>query len=72
MKLGKYYQYFVIFLLCTSVAFANYTGKYGKVDNLEIGFDLFWGFIVNIVPFIFYILFGVFVLWLMYKSKLFD
>lgn len=64
---------FFILLSATVLAvYKPYNATYGKVDNLEIGFDLFWGGLIGIVPYVFYVLAGLAVLWVMYKTHLFD
>lgn len=62
---------FLMLILCVSNTLGAYSGTYGKVDNLEIGFDMFWSFLLNLAPFLFYIIAGIGVLYLMYKSGLF-
>ena len=53
---------FLIIVSASSVL-ADYTGTYGKVDNMEIGIDLFIDFLVFIAPFMFFIFLALLIVW---------
>ena len=53
----------LLMIISVSNALGNYTGTYGKVDNLEIGFDMFLDFFIGVAPYIMYIAFALTVAW---------
>ena len=50
-------------IIASNAVLANYTGTYGKVDNLEIGLDMLIDFLVQLAPFMFFIFLALLIWW---------
>jgi len=59
----KIFPLLLLSVLSMNLVFANYTGTYGKVDNLEIGFDMGLDFFIQLAPYVLYIILALFVAW---------
>ena len=52
----KIIMWCVCFLILSSTVLADYNATYGKMDNIEIGFDMLWEIIVGAAPFAFFVI----------------
>jgi hypothetical protein len=57
----QFIQLIALGIVNSAIVFANYTGTYGKLDNVEIGMDMSVDFFQNLLPYAFYLLLAVLV-----------
>jgi hypothetical protein len=72
MQKTKVAIWVVTLLALATAALAKYNATYGKVDNMEMGFDIMWDTAVGVAPWVLFVLGGLGLAWLLNKSGLFK